>query len=244
MHDRPGPPGPRLRGAVRLEATARPDGGVRALVQLDPADERAYAAPLRAAAPFVAAACGPQAHANRVIGWRDGLPLLEPWAISRRRWSAVARRLARRARVVATADVRDCYRSMGPDAVQARLRAIGSPDRCVTGVEAWARTFADVGLRGLPVGPTASAILADAVLAAGDDALRAFGATHLRWVDDVAIFSSGRRGASAALDTLMAAWEQLGLEPNGTKTGVHTDPMAWVTEATGRGSLVEAGTLR
>jgi hypothetical protein len=74
------------------------------------------------------------------------------------------------------------------------------------------------------VGPVASAVLADVVLASGDDALRRVGASFVRWVDDVVIFASDRRGRGAALDALRAAWASLGLEMHELKTVVLDDP--------------------
>jgi hypothetical protein len=62
------------------------------------------------------------------------------------------------------------------------------------------------------------------VLATGDDALRSAGASFLRWVDDVVIFASDRRGRGVALDGLRAAWASIGLEMHEQKTVVLDDP--------------------
>ena len=240
MRERPGPVGLRLTGEIRSEPVPRPSGGIRWLIRLAPSDERAYAAPLRIAGPLVAATGGPHAHANRLLGWRDGLPQLEPWPVARGRWRADARRMALRSRVVATADVRDCYASIGPVVVQERLQAIGVSEPLVGWVRAWLRTFADRGVRGLPVGPTPSAVLADAVLSIGDHALRAAGVAHVRWVDDVAIFATGRREAAAALDVLRTTWAAAGLEPNEAKVAIHPDPNGWVLDGGWRRSSTSA----
>ena len=240
MRERLGPADLRLTDEVRSGPVPRPGGGIRWLVRLGPSDERAYAAPLRIAGRRVAAASGPHAHANRILGWRDGLPQLEPWPVARERWRADARRLALRSRVVATADVRDCYASIGPVAVQERLQAIGVAEPLVGWMRAWLRMFADRGVRGLPVGPTPSAVLADAVLAIGDHALRSAGVAHVRWVDDVAIFASGRREAAAALDVLLAAWGAAGLEPNEAKVRLHADPVGWLLDGASRHSWTSA----
>ncbi len=68
------------------------------------------------------------------------------------------------------------------------------------------------------MGPVASALLADTVLSAGDDAIRATGAAHVRWVDDVAIFAPDARSRAAALEALRRAWASLGLEIHDGKT--------------------------
>ena len=244
VRDRPGSSGPRPEGPIGLDPAPRPGGGVRSLVRLTPADERGYAALLHRVAPLLGATLGPQAHANRIVGWNGGLPVLEPWREARRRWRAEARRLALGARVVVTADIHDCYPSIGPGPLSHRLRALGAPARAIDEIEAWLRILADRGIRGLPVGPVTSAVLAEAVLVAGDQVLRSAGVPHVRWVDDVVIFAEHRRQAVAALDTLLEAWGDVGLAPNDAKTGLHTDPIAWLSEAGGRTSLADHRTLR
>jgi hypothetical protein len=245
VRDRPSPSGPRLQGPIRSDAAPKPvGGGVRSLVRLAPADERGYAAPLHRVASSLAAALGPQVHANRIVGWSGGLPVLEPWRDARRRWVADVRRLALGARVVVTADVRDCYPSIRPGPLRQRLQALDAPAEAIDEVEAWLRIFADHDIRGLPVGPATSAVLAEAVLAAGDQALRSAGVPYVRWVDDVAIFAAHRCQAVAALDILLEAWGDLGLAPDETKTGLHTDPTAWFVEAGARTSLADRRTLR
>lgn len=238
MRDRPGPSGPGLRGATRLELAPKPDGGFRSLVRLDREDERGYAAALRRGAPLLAADLGPHAHANRLLGWRDGLPVLEPWWRARRRWRWEARRLARGSRFVVTADVRDCYASIRASVVRERLLALGVAREAVEEVDVWVRAFAVRGIRGLPVGPAPSAILADAVLACGDHAIRRTGIAHLRWVDDVTIFATDRREAVGALDELVVAWGAAGLEPNDAKVALHRDPLAWLAATETRASLL------
>ena len=73
---------------------------------------------------------------------------------------------------VAVTDVRECYGSITSRVVEQRLRAIGAPEDGIDEVRSWLRAFREAGVDGLPVGPVASAVLADVVLAAGDDALR------------------------------------------------------------------------
>lgn len=243
MRDR-GPDHLRLRGAISLEPTPKPDGGVRSVVRLAPADERGYAASVRPAVHILSGALGPRSHANRVIGWHDGLPVLEPWRRARRRWRAEARRLALRSRIVVTADVRDCYPSIEAGVVRERLLELGVAHATVGKIEGWLRSFAEHGVRGLPVGPAPSALLADVVLAPGDRALRGLGVSHLRWVDDVTIFAPGRREAQAALDEVRRTWRAAGLDPNDAKTGTHPDPPAWLASAGGHASPAGSDTLR
>jgi hypothetical protein len=218
---------------------------MRPVVVLSRTEHLAFARSVAGAAQAIRLALGSESHANRVIGWDPGRgPVIEPWRRARRRWKGEIRRLASDARVVAVTDVRACYASISPTAVVDRLRGLGAPDVCVTQIDAWLRVFRDGGVDGLPVGPPASALLADAVLAAGDDAIRATGAAHVRWVDDVAIFAPDARTRAAALEALCRAWAALGLELHDGKTVLLDEPGEH-TESGGRvGLAVASFTLR
>ena len=196
-------------------------------MRLDAADEVRFAQAVARAVPFVRRAIGEGAHANRVLAWhpKEGL-ILEPWRSARRRWIRQARRLALDARWVAVTDVRDCYPSIAAATVAARLQAIGAPPATVDEIAAWLMAFAQNGVEGLPIGPEASAVLADAVLATGDAAIRVTGAEHLRWVDDIAIFAPDRRTGLRSLDTLREGLLAVGLELHEGKTMAFSDPAA------------------
>ena len=82
----------------------------------------------------------------------------------------------------AVADVRDCYASISPETLAELL----GPE--AAHAIAFLRRFHECGVRGLPIGPEPSAILANAVLSRLDDAIRRSGVRHLRWVDDIALW--------------------------------------------------------
>ena len=173
------------------------NGGTRRLVVLDPGDELAFARSVVRVAPTIGRALGRESYANRLVGWDAprGL-LLEPWRHARRRWRGEVRRLGSRGRFVAVTDVRACYGSIAPSVIDHQIRMLGAPSARVDEIGSWLRAFWEAGVEGLPVGPAASALLADAVLTVGDDAVRSTGASFVRWVDDVAIFASDRRARS------------------------------------------------
>jgi hypothetical protein len=216
----PGPSQP-----VGWQVATKSSGGTRRVVVLDPEDELAFARSVVRVAPTIRRAIGAESHACRLAGWdaRQGL-LLEPWKHARRRWHCEVRRLGSRGRRVAITDVRACYGSIAPGVVEHRLRILGAPQEGIDEIGSWLRAFRDAGVDGLPVGPVPSAVLADAVLAAGDDALRSTGASFVRWVDDVAIFALDRPTRAAAVDALRGAWTSLGLEMHEQKTVLLDDP--------------------
>lgn len=175
-----------------------------------PADlARRYTAAVAALAPVVESALGPEVVANRTVAADPGPPRLElePWMSARRRFQARARRLAARSGALLAVDVRACYASIRPDAVERALRRLGCPPGPVEDVRGILRAVRERGVPGLPVGPPPSAVLANAVLGPVDGLLVGAGARHLRWVDDFWVFAPD---ASTALGTLCALERELG----------------------------------
>jgi hypothetical protein len=188
-------------------------------------DGSTYARSVAGATAAIGLGSGAESHANRVVAW-DPIrgPILEPWRQARRRWRSEVLRLESGARFVAVTDVRSCYGSISPDVVTDRLRGLGAPEDGVREIASWLFVLRDAGVDGLPVGPAASAVLADAVLSAGDDAVRATGTAHVRWVDDVAIFARDARSRAAALEALRRTWGSLGLDLHEGKTALFDGP--------------------
>ena len=200
---------------------------MRRLVVLTPADQLAFAQSVSRAIPAIQRVWGGASHANRIVAWDPARgPVLEPWSRGRTRWRHDVRRLRSDRRFVAVTDARACYASISSIVLTRRLTALGAPETCVDEIASWLRAFDDVGVEGLPVGPAVSAVLADAVLSAGDEAIRDVGAAHVRWVDDVAIFAPDARARTDALRALRRSWASFGLELHDGKTVLFDDPAA------------------
>ncbi len=120
----------------------------------------------------------------------------------------------------AVADVRDCYASISPETVDALI----GPE--AAHAVAFLRRLQERGVPGLPIGPGPSAVLANAVLAELDRAIRGTSARHVRWVDDVVLWGARAnvRRALVALDEVTA---RMGLSLHDGKTR----PLADVHEA-------------
>lgn len=181
-------------------------GGVRMLTVLEPAPATAYATVVRAAGVRVAGhgiALGPGGlpHARRV--WHR--------AVASSRGPGVA---------AIRSDVRDCYASITLSAVEAGLRAADADRAALARIVEMLRSMQRSGVRGLPIGPTPSAILADAVLSIGDRAAVQAGGRIVRWVDDVVITADDRPTALRAFDAWRRALGPLGLVPHEGKTSV------------------------
>ncbi len=213
------------RCAVRLVPEPKPRG-VRWLARLDGPTASAYAA---AVGPFVAAieaALPPNVVAHRVerVDVEPPAIHLEPWRAARIRFGAQVRGQVAGAAAALMADVRDCYGSISAEVVEDTLRRLGGrPERAAAVRRILERLQAE-GVRGLPVGPEPSAVLANAVLLSVDRRLGREGLAHVRWVDDVIVALSDAAAAAGALATLEEALADLGLELAPHKTRVVLDP--------------------
>jgi hypothetical protein len=143
---------------------------------------------------------------------------LEPWLRARRRWRGIVQGIVRDPTWVVGADVESFYASIGESALRRTLPT------GVDGVLALLRTLREDGVTGLPVGPDASAILANAVVAPVDQAIHDAGGVPLRWVDDWLVLTSSRAHADRVLVAIERALRELGLRLNPTKTRLFAPP--------------------
>ena len=217
--------------AVRLVAI-RHRGRPRTLALLAPPERAAYARLGAAVAPSVEDALGPRVMANRVAASSLEPPALtlRSWRMERRLFARGLEALASNHRCAAIADVHACYASITPATARAALRRVGAADP--GRVEAFLGQLQGAGVRGLPVGPNASAVIANAVLAPVDEALEGGGIAHLRWVDDFVLGAPDVRTARRALEIVRHVLEGLGLRLCDRKTLVLPDA----------GDVVRAGT--
>ena len=195
-------------------------GTERRFVLLDVPTRERYVELVARSTDAIEELLSPAVMANRVASWSVRPPelVLRPWRLERRLFAARLAGLAARRRTIAFADVRRCYASISPSIVGDALGRAGIPTACE--VEGFLASLERIGVEGLPVGPDASAVLANAVLAQVDRALREAGVEHLRWVDDV-VLSGG--DASAALSVFRTALATIGLRPNEAKTRILLD---------------------
>lgn len=200
----------------------------RELVALHPSLDARYASLVASIAADVEGSLSPVVAANRLAGWSVEPPRLRfrPWRDERAAFGARLARLADEGGCVVFADVRQCYRSIRPDAVGRALRAAGCDALQSARVVSFLGGLEAIGIVGLPVGPEPSPVLANAVLAGVDRSLAASGIRHLRWVDDVVAVAAGPLEAERVLAIVRAALEPVGLELNERKTRVVVDPSA------------------
>jgi hypothetical protein len=197
---------------------------VRELAELDPGLARRYLAAVAAVTPAVEAGLSDRVLANRAVRTSVDPPAIRlgSWRDERRAFAALLRRRSRQSARVVLADVRQCYGSIRPDVVAGSLRRLGCEPSAASEVRATLQRIAEAGRFGLPVGPVASAVLANAVLSSVDEALDRAGVHHLRWVDDVVAFLDDARAPGDVFDLLKVALGELGLALNAAKSRVLT----------------------
>jgi len=204
----------------------------RHIHHLDPVTlERLHEATARVA-PRVESLLTPEVISERLADpsnlSRNGRAWLSSWREARRTFEALRAELSRGTVMVRT-DVRDCYGSMKPGLVGASLLACGCHPSEVGTVVRILESLQSRGVRGLPVGPAASSVLANAVLLRADHSMGDF--PWLRWVDDFLLFLPDRRAALMALDRLAEALGEIGLSLAPEKTSIGT----WSGELSGAG---------
>jgi Reverse transcriptase (RNA-dependent DNA polymerase) len=222
-HARPPRGGGRHDEAIRFELAAKPGGSIRTLAMLGERDGHSFEHAVAAVVPAVERALTGNVMANRSSVVRAGLEL-EPWAIAWRRYVRSVSVAAEPSRVAFVGDVLDCYASITPTGVQRALVGMGAGADEAARVAQLLRSFEARGVRGLPVGPAGSAVLANAVLAPLDRAFaEAAGGPAFRWVDDVVAFAPGRVAAQRTADAFRRALDDLGLEAHPTKCAIVHD---------------------
>jgi hypothetical protein len=198
----------------------------RELTVLGCAHRARYTSLVAAVAPTIESSLSPAVAANRVAACRVWPPVLrlQPWRAERWRFARRLSSLAVAGGCLVLADVCDCYGSIDPGVVEEVLRGLGCGRGDSAGVRRFLVGLSRVGIRGLPVGPDPSAVLANAVLSRVDSALQGQRVRHLRWVDDVVISAEAPHDAPGLLDVLRQALETVGLRLNEGKTRVVIDP--------------------
>ena len=141
------------------------------------------------------------------------------------------------------AGVYSSYGSIGSSTVVSALRRLGLDAVDAGRIGAILVDLQRRGVRGLPVGPDASAILSNAVLLEVDHAFMREGLTFLRWVDDVAVFAPDQDVAMHAHDVFRRALATLGLRVNAAKTMV-VGPSGARTRLLGSGISLVTGIAR
>ena len=224
---------PRPFRPPRFQLVPKPGGGERRLTVLDPLEDATYRRVVGRLAGMLERVLGPEVTAHRVA---STVPLtLRPWRGERREFERRRLALVEGYNVVVKTDVRECYPSMRPDVVERAFVGLGPRRDDALRLRRILEGFAAGGVDGVPIGPVASAVVANAVLAAVDRAIRSASAPHLRWVDDVWATCRDERHAAEVLHRIRESLDAIGLSVNEAKTRVMDRADAFALLAVARG---------
>ena len=195
---------------MQLEGWTSPAGKRRVLARLDVCERRRYERAVALAFPD-----------PRIAPSVFGSPArTTSLAAERRRWRSAVRARTAGARSVVVSDVAACYPSIGEAAIRAAVARAGGD---ALPLLRELRRYREAGGRGIPIGPVASGVVADAVLALADDRAAVAGCSPVRWVDDV-VFAGDRDAVARAARAWRGALIDLGMrEHDGKRTA---DPVA------------------
>ena len=197
----------------------RANGGQRVLTVLDPAVHARYRALVGRVADSIECSLGPEVTAGRTPGAAPGRRAgtgrglrLQAWRRAWRRHLRAVSRMGAGEGPLVRLDVRDCFGSIEAEVVREALGRCGTPPREARELLELLRRFEADGIRGLPVGPEPSAVLANLALSRADAALRSLGLPFVRWCDDVTL-AIGREDPSVAVEAWASALRALSLRP-------------------------------
>jgi hypothetical protein len=174
-------------------------------------------------AAVVERSLSPRVVANRAVGGGRGWSL-EPVGPALRRTRSLARAAFGSSPLLRT-DVAAFYPSVTAPVAFSSLRRVGADPGDAMEAADLLEGWGNEGYPGLPVGPPASAVLANAVLASVDDVLAA--RRFVRWVDDYLIPVPSERAASEVTERLDDALDRLGLNRSEPKTRVTEGGVVW-----------------
>ncbi len=139
-------------------------------------------------------------------------------------WNArrAAERLRRGSSALLRTDVSSFYPSVLPGVLCSALIRSGTDSSDAHRAAALVERWGSEGRPGLPIGPPASAVLANAVLRDLDGTLA--GLPFLRWVDDVLIALRSPGAGALVLERIDESLDRLGLTRNEAKTAILDAP--------------------
>jgi hypothetical protein len=120
--------------------------------------------------------------------------------------------------VMVSCDIANFFSSVTPSAVEAALSDAAVEPAAAQSLVSLLRFWTAQGAPGLPVGPYASKILAEAVLSPIDASLRTSGVEFVRYVDDFRLIAPDRAAAEQHLQVLNDVLAENGLGLNSEKT--------------------------
>jgi Reverse transcriptase (RNA-dependent DNA polymerase) len=187
--------------APRRFIVPKDDLSYRAATQLDPLDSLILTALMYTYGSQIEARRRPIAEKS-VFSYRFSLSDTGELYASSNAWNAFwshCFEVSKQYKTVLVADIADFYNQIYHHTIQNQLNEAGWPNQATKWVLRLLETISAKVSRGIPVGPHASHLLAEASLIPVDNSLAARGLTFCRFVDDIVIFAEDDTGARTAL---------------------------------------------
>jgi len=212
-----------LLGANVHFLVPKPEGAFRVVTRLDPLDALLYTSAIYECASTIEAsrAAPTIACSYRIDPAPDGRLFAtgNAWDVWTQR--SVELLHAREVTYVVTADISDFYSQIGHHRIRNALENAGVSQSRAQALEKILGRWSALQSRGVPVGPQASIILAEASINDVDQYLASKGYQHLRYVDDFRIFCRSYAESIRAVHDLcdyLFTSHRLALQPNKTRT--------------------------
>jgi hypothetical protein len=177
----------------------KPGGGFRAAVQLDPLDQLLYTAAVYECAGLIEKARIP-AQQRVACSYRVQITAEGAFFAPDSGWKdfhSHSKQLAesKTCSHVLLADISDFYNQLGQHRIQNALELANVPGDRSKSIERFLNQLTSKQSQGLPVGPFASILLAEACLIDVDNFIRRLDVPHVRYVDDFRVFCESRKQA-------------------------------------------------
>ena len=190
-----------LRGNISL-ATPKTSFGFRVAHQLDPLDTLLYTALVYEMGPYIEAsrtgrkvACS---YRYKPTKEGDFFPRDNGWGT----FTSRSRKLAESSKYVLSIDIADFFNQIYQHRLCGALETAGISKVRAENFEVFIRRFSAKQSQGIPVGPSASNLLAECCLADVDRTLRELNLRFVRYIDDFRVFSKERSSLIEALQEI------------------------------------------
>jgi hypothetical protein len=189
-------------GPPRAVAWPKARGGYRVVHQLEPLDAIVYVALVHSVASQIGKSrMGPEvACSYRILVDRSSF---FAGGSGFARYRNQCEKLSRRYKYVLTTDISDFYNQIYLHRVCNALELVANNKSAGAEIERFITKLNNKASQGIPVGPAPSVVLAEAVMMDVDQHIANEGFDHVRYVDDIRIFSDSKEALERCLESLV-----------------------------------------
>ncbi|OBR47204.1 RNA-directed DNA polymerase [Paraburkholderia tropica] len=189
-------------GPPRAIAWPKARGGYRVVHQLEPLDSIVYVALVHAVAPEISESrMGPDVACSYRINVDRSSFFVGGSGFSRYRQQC--EKLSAEYKYVLTTDISDFYNQIYLHRVCNAIELVSDTKSAGTEIERFITRLNNKASQGIPVGPAPSVVLAEAVMMDVDQHIAHQGFDHVRYVDDIRIFSDSKADLERCLESLV-----------------------------------------